>query len=370
MGVSPMPSRERHGRDGHATETDMVIDCHVHLCTFAPPHGGTSRHLLSTLPFRFMRWRLGMVGEDAGTERRLENKLLDLLADTTMLDAVVILAFDAVYADDGQLDHANTHLYVTNDYVAGLSRRHRNLLFGASVHPYRKDAVAELERCIARRAVLLKWLPIVQNFNPADPRCFPLYESLAHHKVPLLCHTGGEKSLPNLDTSVADPMLLEPALRRGVTVIGAHCGTRSAPGETDFLPNWIHLAREYKHFYGDTAALNLPTRCYAYQALLDDDLLRSKLIHGSDWPILPVPPACVGTGNWFELMSEENWLRRDVQIKQSLGFDDAYWLRAARVLALRDACKTAPAPYNSSPLLPDNKSSGPRAGSSAGRAMD
>ena len=44
--------------------------------------------------------------------------------------------------------------------------------------------MAELERGLAAGAVLLKWLPIVQNFNPADPRCFPVYEALAHHKLP------------------------------------------------------------------------------------------------------------------------------------------------------------------------------------------
>ena len=42
---------------------------------------------------------------------------------------------------------------------------------------------------MAAGAVLLKWLPIVQNFNPADERCFPFYEALAHHKLPLLSHT-------------------------------------------------------------------------------------------------------------------------------------------------------------------------------------
>lgn len=302
-----------------------------------------------------------MVGEDAQTERNLETKLLSLLRDTPRLDAAVILAFDAVHDDDGNLDRERTHLYLTNDYVSALCRRNCTMLFGASVHPYRKDAIAELERCIARRAVLLKWLPIVQDFDPADERCFGLYEVLAHHKVPLLCHTGGEKSLPSLAPQYADPMLLEPALKRGVTVIGAHCGTRSALGETDYLPNWIRLAREYEHFYGDTAALNLPTRCYAYQVLLEDEQLRRKLVHGSDWPILPVPPACIGTAGWFEMMSDENWLRRDVEIKRALGFDAAYWTRAARLLALPEACKSIEPSYNS-PLY--------RAGSSAGRAMD
>ena len=310
----------------------MTIDCHVHLCAFDPEHGWTSEYLLKTLPFRFMRWRLGLKGADSQTERDLEAKLLELLAQTPDLDAAVVLAFDAVYTEQGELDRANTHLYVKNDYVAELSKRHSNILFGASVHPYRKDAVQELERAITGGAVLLKWLPIVQNFDPSDDRCIPIYESLAHHKVPLLSHTGGEKSLPNLNTHVADPMLLVPALKRGVTVIGAHCGTRSAFGETDFLPQWVRLAREYENFYGDTAALNLPTRSYAYKTILDDPQLRSKLVHGSDWPILPVPPTRAGLMEACRMWTDLNWIRRDIRIKQKLGFDDAYWQRAATIL--------------------------------------
>ena len=321
----------------------MVIDCHVHVCAFTPEHGKTSAHLLSTLPFRFMRWRLGMRGEDDQTERDLEATLVSLIRDTPQIDAVVVLAFDAVYNNDGSIALPNTHLYVTNDYAMELCRRHpASMLFGASVHPYRKDAAAELERCITAGAVLLKWLPIVQDFNPADERCFPLYEMLAHHKVPLLSHTGGEKSLPNLDTSVADPMLLEPALKRGVTVIGAHCGTKSAPGETDFLPQWEYLAREYEHFYGDTAALNLPTRSYAYKRLLEDDLLLSKLVHGSDWPILPVPPLRLGMRGVLTNFAEDNWLKRDVTIKRDLGLGQDYWLRAAKILRIKSMASSDP----------------------------
>src|SRR3954462_15838447 len=268
----------------------MRIVCHLHTCAFAPAHGKMSAHLLKTLPFRFMRWRLGMKGADARTELQVEQLLFRLLDETTQLDAAVVLAFDAVYDGEGHFDDARTHFYVTNDYAIDLAKRHRKILFGASVHPYRKDAVAEVERCVAAGAVLLKWLPIVQDFTPADPRCFPLYEALAHHKLPLLCHTGGEKSLPNLNTHVADPLLLKPALERGVTVIAAHCGTKSAPGETDFVDHFMSLAREHEHCYGDTAALNLPTRDYAYERVMRDPVVRSKLVHGSDWPIRPVPP--------------------------------------------------------------------------------
>jgi predicted TIM-barrel fold metal-dependent hydrolase len=313
----------------------MLLDCHVHVSACTPGHGSMSERLLNSLPFRFMRWKLGIQGNDEASERRLETLLADTIAGAVELDAAVVLAFDAVHDADGRLDRANTHLYVTNDYVIELAARHPKMLFGASVHPYRKDAVAEVERCVKAGAVLLKWLPIVQNFNPADERCFPLYDALAHHKLPLLSHTGGEKTLPRLDESVADPMLLVPALERGVTVIAAHCGTRSWWREPDYLPQFVRLARDYEHLYGDTAALNIPARWYAFDTVLNDDVLRAKLVHGSDWPIISLPrPKVLGAATSFELMREKNWMRRDILVKQKLGLDDAYWHRAAKILRL------------------------------------
>ena len=44
-------------------------------------------------------------------------------------------------------------------------------------------------------AVLIKWLPLTQIIDPASPKCIPLYEAMAHYGIPLLCHTGGEKTL-------------------------------------------------------------------------------------------------------------------------------------------------------------------------------
>jgi predicted TIM-barrel fold metal-dependent hydrolase len=294
-----------------------------------------SARLLNSFPFRFMRWRLGIKGSDAATDRQLEQMMVDRITASD-LDAAVVLAFDAVYDRDGRRDVENTHLYVSNDYVEALANRHANVLYGCSVHPYRTDAAEEVERCVRAGAVLVKWLPIVQGFNPADERCFPVYDVLAHHGVPLLSHTGGEQSLPRLDESVADPMLLEPALKRGVTVIAAHCGTRSRLGETDYLPQFVDLARRYERCYGDTAALSLPTRWYAYPTILKDRVVREKLVHGSDWPIPAFPPpGQVGVGASLKVMGERDWLQRDIRIKRELGFDEAYWRRAGEVIRKR-----------------------------------
>lgn len=297
-----------------------------------------SDRLLSSAAFRFMRWRLGLVGNDESTERALEAKLLEVIRGSG-IDAAVVLAFDGVHTDDGRLDRQRTHLYVTNDYIIELSQRHPEILFGASVHPYRPDAIAELERCAAAGAVLCKWLPPTQGMDPADPRCIAFYEALAHLRLPLLCHTGGEQSLPKVSNwqPLADPPRLEEALRRGVTVILAHCGTHAAPWETDYLATFMRMAQEYEHCYGDTSALDLPTRWYGLEKVLAHPVVRTKVIHGSDWPIISIPPLrTLGTAESWELMSEPNWMRRDVLIKQRLGCDDAYWQRAAKVLSRPD----------------------------------
>jgi predicted TIM-barrel fold metal-dependent hydrolase len=314
----------------------MILDCHVHVIATAAGQGTLSRRLRKSLTARFARWRLGIPdGEGEVYDRQIEAKLVETI-EGAKIDAAVVLAFDAVYDRDGNFDPANTHLYVTNDYVAELAERHPKVLFGASVHPYRKDAIGELERCVRRGAVLMKWLPIVQDFNPADDRCLPFYEALAHHRLPLLCHTGGEQALPNLDRSWADPMLLVPALKKKVTVIAAHCGTRAHLLERDYTPAFMRLAHEYENLYGDTAALNLPTRSYAYDCLLGDDIVRRKLVHGSDWPIISIPTKRAG---WLKaaelLLAEDNWMRRDVLTKQALGFDSNYWQRAATLLRLK-----------------------------------
>jgi predicted TIM-barrel fold metal-dependent hydrolase len=311
----------------------MIIDCHVHACATTPGHGSISDTLLHSVTYRLLRWLLGIksAGGEA-MEREAEAKLVETVNGAAALDRVVVLAFDAVYDDEGKRDDANTHLYVTNDYAAELARKYPKLLFGASVHPNRRDALAELERCIAQGAVLLKWLPIVQNFNPADERCLPLYEALAHHKLPLLCHTGGERALPNLNRDYADPALLIPALNRGVTVIAAHCGTRARLGETDYVPTFARMAHEYEKLYGDTALLNFPSRSYAYDTIFNDAVVRQKVVHGSDWPLPPIPPRRIGWLRAARLLAEKNWLLRDVRIKECLGFDAAFWQRTGSLL--------------------------------------
>ncbi len=318
----------------------MIVDCHVHLSAFTPGHGYMSRTLLDSLPFRFMRWKFGLLGEDANTERTLEELLARTVAEANPVNAAVVLAFDAVHDAAGKRNAARTHFEVANDYVRDVTRKYPGLLYGASIHPYRRDAVAELERVARDGAVLIKWLPITQDIDPSDARCLPFYEALSDLKMPLLSHTGWERTLPTANNRVADPALLRPALERGVTVIMAHCGTKSFYGESCHVDSFMRMAREWEHCYGDTSALNLPTRAYGWRRLLEDDVVREKLVHGSDWPILPLPPLRrIGLAGALALLRERNWMRRDALVKQRLGLEGEYWTRAGRLLRIPGAAR-------------------------------
>ena len=233
----------------------MKIDVHVHIIASTAEHGKVSRYLRKRPNVILSRLLLGipLSGPDDTVEAAFERCLVQTVEETPELDAAVGLAFDAVHTEDGRRDESSTHLYISNDYAAGLARANPKLLFGASVHPYRFDAVAELEACAAAGAVLVKWLPLVQGMDPASDRCTPFYEALAHHRLPLLCHTGGELSLPQHFPQYASPELLIPALRRGVTAEPA----RSLSGGT-ICPN----SRGWRR----TTSISTATpRLYAYR---------------------------------------------------------------------------------------------------------
>jgi len=125
---------------------------------------------------------------------------------------------------------SESHLLTPNDVIIDIAKENPRVLFGASVHPYRKkkDLLAEMTRCVDNGAVLFKWIPSSQQINPWDDRCLPFYETLAEAKIPLLCHTGAELAVPRLTLmrkKFDDPRRLKKALNAGVRVIAAHCAT-------------------------------------------------------------------------------------------------------------------------------------------------
>lgn len=325
----------------------MIYDIHTHIAQLNR-HEATDR--LFVEPNRYVRMFLRPLGLTPEFLRRPDvnemicRKLVDWIT-TSSIDRAVVLAMDEVYDANGQRDPTRAWWAVENDFVADLAERNRSILFGASIHPYRRDALEELHRAAARGACLVKWIPSSQRIRPDDPRCFPFYELLVHYGIPLLVHTGNEHASSSTLNAWNDPELLCDALRRGVTVIAAHCGTRMFLHERSRFAMFRRMALEYERFYGDLAAFGIPTRIRPLRSLWKNPAILAKIVYGSDFPAIVLPRwffFSIGRKGVREILRETNPLERPYRLMRALGMPDEVFSRAGQLLRLPKHLEKAP----------------------------
>lgn len=97
-------------------------------------------------------------------------RLSETAADAAHLDGVVVLSLDGIVNERGELDCKQTQVYIPNDYVAEQADLYPNIYFGASINPYRHDALSRLEQVKKQGAKLIKWIPNIQHIDPSDER--------------------------------------------------------------------------------------------------------------------------------------------------------------------------------------------------------
>jgi predicted TIM-barrel fold metal-dependent hydrolase len=318
-----------------------IIDIHTHVFSLDPERTGCTLSKVSErrIVGRYLRWKHGICASDPAerAEAILQQQWLKTIEETKYVDQIVILAHDAVFSRNGERLDEQTHFYIPNDYVLALAREHSRLLPAASIHPYRKDALEELDRVVEEGAVLIKWLPNTQGFDPSDRKNIPFFRKLLEYQLPLLCHTGPEFALKPLDQSLGHPFRLQLALEEGVTVIAAHGGGWGwVPGFG--FKRFVEMLLKYSHFYTDTSALTLPPRSRYLLTFLDRPELHAKLVHGSDYP-LPVSPWPFVHRLAFKearrIAAIPSPFDRDLLIKRALGFPESVFERAAGLLRLK-----------------------------------
>src|SRR5215469_8132379 len=122
------------------------------------------------------RWlHASATGNASGRACRRSRKKL---VRASSLDAVVLLTHERVHDPDGTFRNDLGSMFVPNDVVLDLAQRHPEFLAGVSIHPARRDAIDELDRCIARGAVLMKCLPNCQNIDVSDVRYIPFWKKM------------------------------------------------------------------------------------------------------------------------------------------------------------------------------------------------
>jgi uncharacterized protein len=322
---------------------EPFVDLHCHVAGLG---AGGSGCLVSE---RLRRsWKVGFYFRSFGVSRReLEqqgdllcgDRLSTMLAQSRHVSRAVVLALDGAVDERGALDKAHTEFYVPNEFVAALAARHTNLLFGASINPYRSDALASLDKAAADHAVLVKWLPSIQLIDPADERLAPFYRRMAKLRLPLLVHTGTEHSFTWAKDELADPARLRLPLSLGVTVIAAHAAWPGKHGDQRDVDRLAVLMQEYPHLYADISSLTQINKLGALREVLHRPEFRGRLVYGTDFPLINMPivspwffPLDLTLRQRWQISRIENPWDRDVALKQALGVPADTFVRAEHLL--------------------------------------
>lgn len=306
-----------------------IVDMHCHIAGIG--RGGSGCFVSPRLR---NNWRFNIYLHSFGVSRKevldkgdevIADRISESVAQSRYVSKVVLLALDGVVRQDGQLDTNRTEVYVPDEFVAKVCAQHTNLLFGASVNPYRADALARLNWAKAHGAVLVKWIPPIMEINPDDPQLVPFYKKMVELKLPLLSHTGREKSFSKADEDFGDPEKLRLPLSLGVTVIAAHAATSEKYHGERGPDELARLMREFPNLYTDISALTQINKPGALKEALTKQEFAGRLLYGTDFPLINT--ALVSPWYSFHLSLRQKWTiwhiknpwDRDVLMKHDLG---------------------------------------------------
>lgn len=284
-------------------------DCHAHIVgsgdggsgiSLSPDLSSPLLHPLQTL----QHWayaNAACTGSQGGQDAAFVARLKALLDVMPKGSKAMLYAFDRVHGANGDPDHAHTSFFVPNDYARSLAQTCPDRFeWVASIHPYRPDCVAVLEKAVADGARAVKWLPPVMGIDPSSPLCDRFYQAAAGLNMPIISHSGEEKAIQGANQpSFGNPLRLRRALDAGVRVVIAHCATLGKDHDEqgrevrsfDLFAKLMAEKQWQSRLFGDISAIVLRNReADVLKTLLAETSWHPRLLYGSDYPLTGVLP--------------------------------------------------------------------------------
>lgn len=321
-----------------------IIDIHCHAAGIGA--GGSGCRVSPSLE---RSYKFGIYLKAFGTSReelaaRGDDILVDRIAErvraSRRVQKAVLLAMDGPVGPDGEPDLARTEVLVPNEFVlAGVRRHPGQLLYGASIHPRRKDALERLALCASNGAVLVKWIPSIMDIDPADPALDPFYRRMRDLGMPLLTHTGQERSFTGARDELCDPKRLRRPLEMGLTIIAAHIastGANEGQRDTDRLRL---LMAEFPNLHSEISSLTQANKIGYLRESLTHPEFRERLCYGSDYPLVNTAlvspwlyPLQLTRAEMARIAAIPNPWDADIALKEALGVPPDIFLRTAKRL--------------------------------------
>lgn len=298
-------ARELINRAFADQEPQSLFDYHTHILGLGT--GGTGAAINESMkgwshPIQRLRALTFFSGagieDEKDADREYVERLLRLVRATPGHGRHAILAFDHAYRRDGSIDHEASEFYVPNDYVMRLAADHPDAFVPVvSVHPWRKDALEELERWAEQGARIVKWLPNAQGMDASEPAIDDYYRLMARHRMVLLTHVGEEKAVHSASAQgLGNPLLFRRPLDLGVRVVMAHAASLGDNPDLDHpghrADNFDLLLRLFEEpryqglLFADISAVTQFNRLpRPLLELLRRTDLHGRLVNGSDYPL-------------------------------------------------------------------------------------
>ncbi|MFO1488305.1 MAG: amidohydrolase family protein [Verrucomicrobiota bacterium] len=322
----------------------QIVDMHCHVAGIGAGGSGcfVSAKLKDSWKFDIYLKAFGVTRAEIESQgdALVADRISQTLSRSRYVSKAVLLAMDGVVTD-GRFDTNRTEVYVPNEFVASVVARHTNLLFGASVNPYRPDALERLAWAKTNGAVLVKWIPSIMEIDPADPRLEVFYRKMVELNLPLLTHAGQERSFSGATDSYCDPGKLRYPLSLGVRVIAAHiASTGSYEGERS-SERLARLMPEHTNLFSEISSLTQINKHFFLSEALQESRFNGRLLYGTDFPLINtalVSPWHYGLRlsgkQLWEMARTENPWDKDVLLKHYLGTPAEVFARGGEWLSV------------------------------------
>lgn len=344
LGIVPLQAFSGNKADISISELpeSSVTDFHCHIAGVGYGESGCfiSKKMTDSYKFSFYLKSFGVREKeikkhgDALIVKRLSQKI----KESVLVGKAVVLAMDGIIKN-GELDRENTEMFIPNEYVLKETGKYDNLLFGASINPYRKDALDRLKWAKKNGAVLIKWIPSIMGIDPSDDQIIPFYQMMKELDLPLLTHAGNERSFTGAHDKLCDPLKLELPLQFGVKVIAAHIATDGKKTGVDNFEKIIPLFEKYPDLYADISSLTQINKLGYLVKALKRKQLKGRLIYGTDWPLQFFPLVSpffhkkyLSFKQIFQLLKIKNQWDRDILLKQALGTQKEIFIKGEDII--------------------------------------
>jgi mannonate dehydratase len=314
--ADPMPKRlldhELVRASWQGVDPSQLWDCHVHIAgigdgntgVWITPRMSSLFHPQENLQRRFYL-NASCTEREGSVDADFVARLLLCLDAFPRGAKAMLLAFDFYHDEQGVRQEDLSSFFVPNRYAADLAQHYPDRFeWICSIHPYRADAIDEVQWSVRQGARAVKWLPSAMGIDPASPKCDRFYQALVGLNLSLLTHGGEEQAVASGGPAeLNNPLRLRRPLDQGVRVIVAHCASLGESIDMDQGPNGsrrenfelferlMNEARYERQLFGEISALIQANREESVVATLIRRVeWHPRLINGSDYPLPGVIP--------------------------------------------------------------------------------